>query len=547
MRHNTLINHSVFRAAVLGTFLGTVGCQGHIEIPANEEFLINTSNENSLKPLSQGEMLDQLREGCSEAEHSARALVRLSAAQLKSRWSKALPLSASQIAMELPADSVGALGFYAGLDAISHEIFVERTETIALQLAEESLENGELQDMVNCVSNELSEPCGMQLADTLSNALRWSSWDDERSSYESLFSEMLKENPDYAYRGLVGVMLSSPHSLYREDIGIEGKLTSREVANKLAYVYASESPDDALWSLALQNELSSPDVLITEARRLLNSESGAQHLAAIARDWLHYDKLLTAVRESDVDAFTNLRLPYVESMDRFVFQKITAQQSTIGELFSGTPEGSLDSSLLSYLSDEQNPQIKRDVGLLSHPAMLAAQAAPTRSSPTLRGLAVYEHLLCQPKLSPPPGVATEFQTIDVNAITTRQLFEENHAAQPACSSCHQIFDPIGYAFEHFDELGRSRANERGLAIDVSGSVLLLNENFDNSDGLSTILSNSSEVGSCVSGLWSKAFLGGDSASSCLSPTARDAVTQGQISLQEFLVEQAASPGFISVI
>jgi hypothetical protein len=119
-------------------------------------------------------------------------------------------------------------------------------------------------------------------------------------------------------------------------------------------------------------------------------------------------------------------------------------------------------------------------GLLGKGSLLTVTSYPNRTSPTLRGKFVLENLLGSPPPPPPPNVPSLKEDADVSRLTMRQRMEL-HRASPVCSSCHARMDPIGFALESFDGLGRWRAD-----VDSSG-VLPDGTRIDGPVGLRKVL------------------------------------------------------------
>jgi len=105
-----------------------------------------------------------------------------------------------------------------------------------------------------------------------------------------------------------------------------------------------------------------------------------------------------------------------------------------------------------------------------------------------------ETFLCTTPPDPPKGVIT---TLPINdTMTTRQKMEQ-HRASPSCAACHALFDPLGFALEHFDSIGKYRATEGTLAIDSSGT--LDGKTFDGALQLGTTLSQNTRALTCMMG------------------------------------------------
>jgi hypothetical protein len=122
---------------------------------------------------------------------------------------------------------------------------------------------------------------------------------------------------------------------------------------------------------------------------------------------------------------------------------------------------------VAYQFPENDPRI----GILSQVSFLSLNSHPGTSSPTLRGKALREKLLCQ-KVPPPPGNVDFSLVQDVNNPkfkTARQRLTA-HASEAMCAGCHKITDPMGFALENFDTSGAYRTAERGEPIDASGSL-----------------------------------------------------------------------------
>ncbi len=134
-------------------------------------------------------------------------------------------------------------------------------------------------------------------------------------------------------------------------------------------------------------------------------------------------------------------------------------------------------------------------GLLSQVSFLALHSHPTRSSPTLRGKALRETLLCQRVPPPPPNV--DFSAVDNpdSPFATQRERVAFHLKNPVCAGCHKITDPMGLALENFDSSGRYREEERGTKIDASGT--LDGKAFSGATSLGQVLHDYPGLTSCL--------------------------------------------------
>jgi hypothetical protein len=142
-------------------------------------------------------------------------------------------------------------------------------------------------------------------------------------------------------------------------------------------------------------------------------------------------------------------------------------------------------------------------GILTRAGFLAGRAHRLEGSPPLRGVFVFERILCRTPLSPPPDAdLTEPASTGTGERTNRQLFEER-TSPPACAGCHAVFDGLGYAFERYDAIGRYRTTDNGLPVDTTGTFSADGEvwEIDDAVDLSEHLAQSDEALSCVAGHW----------------------------------------------
>ncbi|HAT16304.1 MAG TPA: hypothetical protein DCS76_00825 [Gemmatimonadetes bacterium] len=107
--------------------------------------------------------------------------------------------------------------------------------------------------------------------------------------------------------------------------------------------------------------------------------------------------------------------------------------------------------------------------MLTQGSVLMVTSYPTRTSPVLRGKWVLENLLGAPPPPPPPDVPALADVAEISAVSLREALEQ-HRASTACSVCHARLDPLGFALEGFDAVGRFRTTDDGMSIDDSGAL-----------------------------------------------------------------------------
>jgi hypothetical protein len=124
--------------------------------------------------------------------------------------------------------------------------------------------------------------------------------------------------------------------------------------------------------------------------------------------------------------------------------------------------------------------------LLGQGSILTLTSYATRTSPVVRGKWVLENLLSAPPPPPPPNVpALKTEAADPGKTLTMRAAMEQHRANPVCAGCHARMDPIGFAMENFDAVGRWRDTDGGAPIDGSGALNGIA--FDGMAGLRKVL------------------------------------------------------------
>ncbi|MGY9106766.1 MAG: DUF1588 domain-containing protein, partial [Alphaproteobacteria bacterium] len=136
---------------------------------------------------------------------------------------------------------------------------------------------------------------------------------------------------------------------------------------------------------------------------------------------------------------------------------------------------------------------ERRRGILGHASILTVTSYPNRTAPTIRGKWVLEQLLGTTPPPPPPDIPSLVEDANTRVMTMRERMEL-HRTNAVCASCHQMMDPLGFALENFDGLGRWRDvnGPEGTAIDASGT-LPDGTPFDGPNGLRNVLMSKQEL------------------------------------------------------
>ncbi len=303
-------------------------------------------------------------------------------------------------------------------------------------------------------------------------------------------------------------MLVSPAFLFRIERdpansapGTAYRIGDLELASRLSFFLWSSIPDDELLDLAERGKLKDPSVLKAQARRMLADLRSNALVSNFATQWLSLRKLDTMSPDPKVfpDFDENLREAlqretelFLDSMlreDRGVLELLNADYTFLNERLArhyGIPDIFGSHFRRVTLNDEKRR------GLLGQSSVLAATSYANRTAPTLRGKWVLENMLGTPPPPPPPNVPSlkEDDDKEGKVLTMRQRMER-HRANPACAVCHTRMDPLGFALENFDALGKWRTAEGPTTIDPSG-VLPDGTRFQGPAELRKILSSHPE-------------------------------------------------------
>ncbi|MCB9708373.1 MAG: DUF1592 domain-containing protein [Myxococcales bacterium] len=310
--------------------------------------------------------------------------------------------------------------------------------------------------------------------------------DAEVSQMSALWKSLAIKFGD-PWRGLEFVLsafLQSPHLLYRVEYGepdsegTQWRYTGYEMASRLAFTLWDRGPDDALLAAAESGELLSADGVRLQVDRMLDDPRARYGLSGFLNEYLALDRVTDAPKDTltypeltntlRVSMQTELRMLFEDTvfendgsfLDLFVTHKTFLNPELAG--FYGVPapqEG---------WAEGEFPVAAKRGGWLSRAATLFANAHAVRTSPTLRGLFVRQNMLCQSVGSPPPNVVNALEIEpEGGPRTLRSQLEDLHAKDPVCAGCHQRMDPVGFAFENFNAIGKYRDLDNGLPVDSS--------------------------------------------------------------------------------
>jgi mono/diheme cytochrome c family protein len=260
--------------------------------------------------------------------------------------------------------------------------------------------------------------------------------------------------------------------------GTAYRLGDHDLASRLSFFLWSSIPDETLLDLADRGQLAKPDVLDAQVRRMLRDPRASALVSNFAFQWLGIRKVESAL--PDVNLFPefdeNLRRAFLQETALFVEGQLREDRSVVDLV--GADYTVVNARLAEHygLRGVQGERFRTVTfadgtrgGLLGQGGILMLTSYPDRTTPVLRGSWVLENLLGMPPPPPPPNVpALEPTAPDGRPMSMREQME-THRQNPACSVCHVRMDPLGFALEHYDAIGRFRTRAYGAPIDASAT------------------------------------------------------------------------------
>ncbi|MEO2026163.1 MAG: DUF1592 domain-containing protein [Fuerstiella sp.] len=304
---------------------------------------------------------------------------------------------------------------------------------------------------------------------------------------------------------VLATVLSSPNFLYLVRRGTEGNpghaaqsqhLSAHELATRLSMFLWSSVPDAELLQLASGGQLSDPEILAGQVKRMLADDRSQRFSKHFVRQWLdmqlldflnidrkvhpYFDPSLKEAMQHEPVAFFHEVLQNDESVLDFIHADYTMANERLAVHY-GLPD----------VAGNHFRRVKLDLnqrrgGLLTQAGLLAMNSDGTDSHPLKRGIWLLESILNDPPPPPPPAVP-EIDLADpaIAKMTLKQRIED-HRNHAACMSCHSKIDPWGIAFENYDATGRWRNQIKGQPVDAV-SLLFNKQKLDGMVGLKRYL------------------------------------------------------------
>ncbi len=403
-------------------------------------------------------------------------------------------------------------------------VSLEMAEDIARDVAHQVTDKTHRLELVPCTPESetaFDQACAKQFIASIGRLLfRRPLTDTERQRQLAVAKHAAREQSDF-YAGLersLANMLVSPNFLFRVEYSMldqhgDFQLEAYSRATRLSFLLWDSTPDNALLLAAERGDLYKQKGLLKQVERMLGVRKLEGGVRAFFSDMLAFDGFNRLIK--DASLFPNYTWQAIsdtrEQTLRTLVDHLLTRDGDYRDLFTtrrtfltpvlaaqlGIPlyqdkPNALPDRWQSYEFDEGDPR----AGLLAQPGFVVLHSHPGRTSPTLRGKALRELLLCQEVPPPPPNVDFNLvQDSDNPDYKTMRDRLSAHATNPTCAGCHKITDPIGLALENFDGGGLFRTTENGKMIDSSGS--LDGATYADAAGLGLAMRNNPSAVSCL--------------------------------------------------
>lgn len=315
---------------------------------------------------------------------------------------------------------------------------------------------------------------------------------------------------------VITAMLQAPDFVYRVEIGHDGgdgtiALDKYEMASRLSYSIWNTMPDDALYAKAESGTLDTAEGVASTAKEMLDDPRAEPMIAEFHKILLQFDHFDGRTKSTEVfPDWTPELAPMMHTEAEMFVREVTVKQNKgIAELLTANYTfvndklaplygltGTFDSSFKKVTLD------KNRAGFLTQVGFLQANASARDSDPIHRGVFVNLRIICA-DLPPPPMNIPPLPADSTGTKTMRERIEEHTKVEP-CHSCHgTMINPIGFAYEGFDAMGKERTTDHGKPVNTADSYNFEDgvQSYGNAAELAQVLAQRPQVHRCYAGNW----------------------------------------------
>lgn len=579
----------------------------NIANPSDTSVLTGDNNSNSNNRSSGNgnvaQSQEELRFSCNQDAHATRDLQRLSRKQYENTLrdllqrsvsgasATAVLQSATSALASFPNDTITKDAPFGVMDQAVSQAHADALLSVGTSVAQAlTASSDRIAELVgSCASAKSSTASAMQtcvddfIARFGKRALRHNLNQDEKSFYREVYAASSGTIDAQGLADVIAVMLNAPDFVYRVEFGASQagsnsalfQLSDHEIAARLAYQFWQSSPDDELLAAADRGELSTDAGYEKALDRVLTDPRAGEGLEQFAREWLGLDDMRaldSLVGTPVFDAFAGADSPSA-SLKEEMIQDLTDSLA----FHAFTDEGTLAEWLESPYSFARSQDLAaiygtpawdgksapprfpagQRAGLITRAALLATGSANTR--PIMKGVLIRERLLCDKLGMPPANAAGKLPDLSGDKTTREAVQALTEVAGSNCAGCHASqINPLGFATEGFDALGRTRTKQdlydaqghviASKPVDTSGVPRVWLSDTTPASGpadLTSMLVDSGKIEACFAREWqrySEARVENEDTDGCGLETVRAALTDGE-SIKEALRRFALQPQF----
>ena len=388
----------------------------------------------------------------------------------------------------------------------------------------------------------------------------------EKASLLQVYADVVKGagTVQQATRGSIAAIFSSPHFLYRTELGAdstqEGPLSQFELASQLSYFVTDGPPDDQLRAAAAANKLTTREEIAPHIDRLLATPAAKLNLKSAVVAWLGISKVLTVKLDETKIPTTEFNSAVAASMfhetelfvDNVLWKGgkvpdlVTSRKSFINAKLAGlygiaAPTAGLDADGFGAVDLPENRS-----GLLTSVGFLTSRSRTDEQSVVGRGLSVNDAILCQQNPEFPGGLAEQIATVNAMQASLSEREKATYRdTTPPCNGCHAAFDPFGLSLENFDTIGKFRTMDpQNRPIDASVVLPPLAQNLPaaNAVEMGKALASTGAFSACAATKLLTYALAetGVKGTSCATKAVADSFAKTDLSFAALVREVAAS-------
>ncbi|MEE2967329.1 MAG: DUF1592 domain-containing protein [Verrucomicrobiota bacterium] len=320
--------------------------------------------------------------------------------------------------------------------------------------------------------------------------------------YTNYFDKTYKESGDFtaSMKSVVSGAMASPRFIMVHDEASDASahFDSYNLATRLSFFLWGSIPDEELLQLANEGKLQDPEVLEKQVDRMLNDRRVKNFCDSFAPQWLKINNLVSASPDFKLyrdyyfggddkisykrgmhmmlETLLNFETVFVENRPimELIDSDFTYRSHLLEEWYQGRAATySINVNLRDINFTRKRLTDRRYGGVITTGSVMVMTSGPFRSLPITRGAWVSSVIFNDPPEPPPddiPDLIADDSTLKEQGLTVRQKLNQ-HSKDPQCAGCHQKIDPLGFALENFDLLGRWRDSYRtGIKVDASGKL-----------------------------------------------------------------------------